>query len=147
MSQGGESMFPVISEDRRKRYIPSELQTRTTALEYQTQSVLSHHVPRSNLTPGRVRAQKDRSNTAHQNYQETDPSASEPWRTQLGSDLNFKPISELEEQDPKEFYWDYDGRRRVRNQVNMEKLAEVSPVKTSNLTENLKLAKVSSQVH
>jgi hypothetical protein len=65
----------------------------------------------------------------------------------LGSDHNFKPISELEEQDPKEFYWDYDGRRRVRNQVNLERLAEVSPVKTNDITENVKLAKVSSQVH
>lgn len=65
----------------------------------------------------------------------------------MGSDHNFKPISELEEQEPKEFYWDYDGRRRVRNQVNLERLAEVSPVKTNDTTENVKLAKVSSQVH
>jgi len=75
------------------------------------------------MTPGKIRANKSRSNTAYNNYGDTTDAgkgSETPWRTTVGggSDHNFGVISETDEKNTnnegKQYFWDYDGHRKLR---------------------------------
>lgn len=84
------------------------------------------------MTPGKVRVEKSRSNSTYQNYEASQKNSETPWKnTHAGTD--FGVISEEEKNDPKLYFWDYDGHRKLRQPKDFQKFMDVNPIGSADL--------------